>query len=400
MELTSIYIHVPFCIHRCGYCDFVTTAGMQAWIPAYVDALVAEIQSVCSAAPERLVVPTVYFGGGTPSLLTPIQLNRIMATIRNLTDLMPEAEITLEANPGTLSLNWLSAAYDSGINRLSLGMQSSRVDELRMLERIHTFDEVRQSVEWARQAGFDNLSLDLIFGLPNQNLEQWQGNLESAISLLPEHLSLYALTIEPGTPLEHQVKSGLLPMPADDLAADMYEMAMQVLEGAGYEAYEISNWAKHRHGKLLSSQHNLQYWRGLPYLGFGAGAHGYASGYRTANEPDLTKYIHNIKHNLPGVFPIGQSAVDITVIDTWTAIEEHMMVGLRLVEEGVHADAFTEQFKVSIEACFPRQIARLTREGLLEWYGAGAQRCLRLTRRGRLLGNRVFMEFIGNTPRI
>lgn len=388
----SIYLHIPFCLHRCGYCDFNTYAGLVDLIPAYLDALCAEITWCSRTVGKRLPVHTIFFGGGTPSLLSVDGVARILDTLTANFDIVSSAEITLEANPGTLSLSYLSELRQAGVNRLSLGMQSANPSELRLLERQHGFEDVIRSVCWARQAGFDNLNLDLIFGLPEQALESWQHSLELALGLHPEHLSLYALTIEHGTPFGRWVERGLLSMPDPDAVADMYEWASEQLENNGYAQYEISNWGK------LPCIHNLQYWRNLPYLGFGAGAHGFAAGKRTANVLSPFDYAQRLRTgsesplNEPE-FPATPATQELISIDRSTEMGETMMVGLRLVQEGVSAQVFAQRFGQELDQVYRNQIQQLVGLGLLEW--AGNERAiLRLSKRGRLLGNQVFMQFL------
>jgi len=409
---TSLYLHIPFCVHRCGYCDFNTYAGLEDLIPAYVQALRAEIawagETGCAAYGEKPAVHTVFFGGGTPSLLAAEALEAILAQIAASFNLLPQAEITLEANPGTLSLEYLRALRQTGANRLSLGVQSAHPGELRLLERQHDYPAVTHSVSWARQAGFNNLNLDLIFGLPEQPLENWQRTLELALGLGPEHFSLYALSLEHGTPFGRYAARGLLSSPDADIAADMYEYATERLARDNYTQYEISNWA---HAAVSSSpaadwrspalacQHNLQYWRNRPYLGLGAGAHGYAAGVRTVNVLSPAAYIERFTvRSRTGQmerseFPRTPATQSAQIIDREAEIGETMMMGLRLVREGVANETFYQRFGQDLEGIFGKQIEHLTGQGLLEWAG-GPQRILRLTQRGRLLGNRVFVEFI------
>jgi len=396
MQPYSVYLHIPFCHHRCGYCDFNTYAGLENLIPAYVEALCAEIAAISVTASDRLPVHTVFFGGGTPSLLPAPALAQIIRALENTFLLAPEVEITLEANPGTLSLSYLHDIYKLGINRLSLGVQSANPFELRLLERQHDYLDVIQAVTWARRAGFEDLNLDLIFGLPAQSLGTWQHTLELALGLEPEHFSLYALTLEHGTPLENWTARGLVVEPDPDLAADMYEWASERLSDAGYGQYEISNWAIRRSGELLSCRHNLQYWRGLPYLGLGAGAHGYAANRRTVNVLAPAAYIKRMqdKEHLDHLdFPRTPATQTITQVDRPAEIGEFMMMGLRLVDEGVSNKAFQERFGQSLDQLFHPQIERLQKSGLLEWAGPHGD-ALRLSQRGRLLGNQVFVEFI------
>ncbi len=393
MEAYSLYLHIPFCRHRCAYCDFNTYAGQENLIPRYVDALCREMQFVAKAAPGRIPLHTIFFGGGTPSLLSAAQVGQVLEQAAACFDLQPGAEITLEANPGTVTLEHLRGLRAAGANRLSYGVQSAHPDDLRLLERQHTYLDAVQAVEWSRKAGFDNLNLDLIFGVPFQTLERWQRSLELVLGLHPEHLSLYALTVEHGTPFQKWAGRGLVPMPDDDLAADMYNWASERLDDAGFQQYEISNWARTAtDGALLLSRHNLQYWLNHPYLGLGAGAHGYAGGTRTANVLGIRAYIERVESGQPREFPLGPALANATPVDARTAMQETMMVGLRLVQRGVSGAEFAARFGCGLEDAFGEPITRLVGQGLLEWH-AGS---LRLTPRGRLLGNRVFREFVGD----
>jgi oxygen-independent coproporphyrinogen-3 oxidase len=396
----SLYLHIPFCRHRCAYCDFNTYAGLEELIPAYVDALCREAQLLSASAGARLPVHTIFFGGGTPSLLSPGEIGHILQVLAELFYLSEGIEITLEANPGTLSIKYLRDLRLVGVNRLSLGMQSSRPEELRLLERQHVYSDVVNGVNWSRQAGINNLNLDLIFGLPYQGLILWQENLEQAIQLRPEHLSLYALTLEHGTPMAHWVARGLLAEPDPDLAAEMYEWAAERLAQGGYEQYEISNWANQDgSGALLACQHNLQYWRNQPYLGLGAGAHGFASGLRTANVLSPAAYIQRCQGgwglpvNSVPAFPVTPATVNTQAVDRAAEMGETMMMGLRLTQEGVSRETFLARFGHTLEEVFGREIEELIALGLLEWAGLRGE-ILRLTARGRLLGNQVFMRFI------
>ncbi|MFZ3078687.1 MAG: radical SAM family heme chaperone HemW [Bellilinea sp.] len=392
-ETTSLYFHIPFCHHRCSYCDFNTYAGLDGLIPDYMAALRREAAWAGQAAGACLRVHTIFLGGGTPSLIPAGELAALLETCRKYFDVLPDAEITLEANPGTVTLDSLSALRQAGFNRISLGMQSANAVDLMLLERQHDTVDVIRAVEWARRAGFDNLNLDLIYGLPAQPLERWQATLETAINLQPEHFSLYALSIEHGTPFRHWLERGLVSVPDDDLAADMFEWACDRLEAARYGHYEISNWGRNSADGILTCRHNLQYWRNLPYLGLGAGAHGYINGVRTANLRGVRVYIQNMNTGRSADFPAGAAVESALPIDRWTAMQEHLMVGLRLLDEGVSKRTFLQRFGVGLEAAFPQQIAHLQEVGLLEWAGNDLD-TLRLTRRGWLLGNQVFSEFV------
>ena len=395
MQAHSLYFHIPFCKRRCAYCDFNTYAGMERWIPAYLDALCREIELVANSSAERLPVHTVFFGGGTPSLLPIEGIERILEESAKHFIFQPDMEITLEANPGTLTPEYLRSLRGLGVNRLSLGMQSAHPQELKLLTRLHDYHDVIQSVSWARQAGFDNLSLDLIFGLPGQSLDRWQQSLDLAMGLAPEHISLYSLIVEEGTPMFSWSARGLVDLPDNDQAADMYELAMSVLEPAGYTHYEISNWAvKGPNGKLRSCRHNLQYWRGLPYLGFGAGAHGYAGGWRTADVNPIWEYIQRSMQGESQPFPRSPANAAAHAVERKDDMGEFMMVGLRLTDEGVSDRIFSQRYGIGLDEKYGKPVARLTKAGLIEWVGEDGDKILRLTRRGRLLGNQVFVEFI------
>ncbi len=384
----SLYFHIPFCAHRCAYCDFNTYAGQNSSIPEYVNALQNEIKAVGESAP-RLGVGTIFFGGGTPSLLAPDQYRDIFDSIRACFNIFPEAEISLEANPGTVSSEDLCELRAVGFNRISYGVQSANPGELRLLERIHNYSDVVDAVRWSRQAGFDNLNLDLIYGLPEQTLESWQRTVKLCLGLRPEHLSAYALTLEQGTPFGRWAAKGLLPIPDPDLAAEQYEWTMDYLASQGYRHYEISNWAL----PGRECQHNLQYWRNLAYLGLGAGAHGYAGGYRYSNVLRIKTYLERLSAPLSSfVFPLSPATVNQHRNTLREDLQETMLTGLRLTVEGISASGFQQRFGVDLKTVFEKEIQKLETVGLLEWVGE----TLRLTNRGRLLGNRVFLEFVGD----
>jgi oxygen-independent coproporphyrinogen III oxidase len=407
---TSIYIHIPFCKHRCAYCDFNTYAGQDDSIPAYVDALIREIEFVGPRA-ERMNIHTVFFGGGTPSLLSAPQFDSIMDALHKAFTFTADAEVTIEANPGTVSPEKLTAIRKAGINRISFGVQSTNTEELRMLEREHDFFTVIEAVFTARKAGFDNLNLDLIYGLPEQTLQTWQTTLQRIVELHPEHISAYALTLEHGTPFGRWSTKGLLPLPDPDLAADMYEYAEEFLAAHGYVHYEISNWARKIEGQKsnldprpstfdlypgYACKHNLQYWRSLPYLAFGAGAHGYAHGYRYSNALRIKTYIDRLM-NAPTSnidFPLSPSSVNQHKQTLKDDMSEYMLNNLRLVHAGVAESDFRLRFgRVPIDV-YRNEINELIHSGLLEKKTSENSDVFRLTKRGRLLGNQVFMRFV------
>ena len=389
-DLLSLYIHIPFCQRKCAYCDFNSYAGLESLFVPYVRVLAEEIATT-SQRLHRPTVKTIYLGGGTPTLLPPDLLGDILAACRRAFAVRPDAEITCEANPGTVDRQRFAELRRLGVNRLSLGVQSFDDGELRLLGRIHTVEEVEAAFRAARAAGFTNVNFDLIFGLPGQRLETWRRTLDRALALAPEHLSLYALSVEEGTLLARWVAKGRVPPPDDDLAADLYLLACDLLADAGYVHYEISNWARgdvEEPGGMgasptLSCRHNLTYWRNEPYLGFGAGAHSSLDGRRWWNVCSPAEYIERLKK---GQSPIAGSEE----IDEPLAMGETMMLGLRLVQEGVPFAAFEHRFGRSLLDVYGEEVATLEQAGLLE--------CLpdrvRLTRRGWLLGNQVFQQFL------
>jgi oxygen-independent coproporphyrinogen-3 oxidase len=393
----SLYFHIPFCTHRCAYCDFNTYASQEMLIPAYVDALCKEVEVVGKqlqgAGDGANEVHTIFFGGGTPSLLSPKQFASIFQAIRSNFKLTDDVEITIEANPGTVSHEDLLELHRIDINRISYGVQSANTEELRMLERIHTFFDVIEAVTNSRRAGFENLNLDLIYGLPEQTLQTWQTTVQRILDLHPEHISAYALTLEHGTPFGRWSSKGILPLPDPDLAAEMYEWLSETLEAHGYLQYEISNWAKPAH----ECRHNLQYWRGLPYLAFGAGAHGYANGYRYSNVLRIKTYIERLSNPSTLIpFPLSPATVNHHKQTHNDDMSEFMMTGLRLTREGVREEEFQMRFGQSIPDVFGKEVDELLKLGLIEnLVGTGGRpSTYRITQRGRLLGNQVFMRFV------
>jgi oxygen-independent coproporphyrinogen-3 oxidase len=393
----AVYFHIPFCVQRCRYCDFFSSAGMRKFIPPYVAALAREARFAGWAGDKPQAV-SVYFGGGTPSLLTPVHVERILDAVRQSFAMLEEVEITLELNPGTVDRVKLKGYRAAGVNRLSLGMQSADAAELHMLGRVHTDAETNQAYGDARRAGFANISLDLIFGLPGQTQTVWRKSLDRALNMAPEHISLYALTIERGTELARQVRRGALPAPEEDVSAEMYELAEEQLTLAGYRHYEISNWAKNgprrEAGRFpkYASRHNLQYWLNLPYLGLGAGAHGCAGGRRYANIRSVEKYIARMRSGRSLRFPLTAAATQSHIRSREEEMRETMWLGLRLTEAGVDRAEYRERFGEDFYHRFRKEIEESISDGLLEWTGNGGS--LRLTKRGRLLGNRVFSKFV------
>ena len=382
LQTVSLYLHIPFCHTRCYYCDFNTYAGILPLREPYVRALLAEIALAGERARHDNGSPrrarTIFFGGGTPSLLTVTQIKRLLHACRAAFALDEDAEITLEANPGTLTSEQLVGLRAAGINRLSLGSQSFDAQLLKTLGRIHTPAEITQALSHARAAGFTSINLDFMFGLPGQSMRQWQETLAQALILRPEHLSLYSLIIEEGTPFFNWTQEGRIVPGDEDLCADMYEYADELLQTAGYVNYEISNWALPGH----QSRHNLTYWRNLPYIGMGAGAHSFFAGKRFSNERDPQQYINTLKkQQLP--------VVESETIEAMQEMSETAFLALRTAS-GLHLPTFEERFATPF-ACFVGNRLRIVEEaGLLEQ----EEGWLRLSKRGRLLGNEVFLRLL------
>ncbi len=404
----GLYLHIPWCVTRCIYCDFNTYIDGGADLKSrYHAALRREIREA-GAALGRPAVSTVFFGGGTPTTVPPEELVELVETIKAAFALDPAAEITVEGNPGDASTAALAVLRQGGVNRLSLGVQSFNNDELAFLSRRHDAAAAGRAVEQARAAGFENLNLDLIFNLPRQELVAWQANLRAALALRPEHFSLYSLIVEPGTPLQRLVDGGQVPRPDDDLAADMYAAALDTLGQAGYSHYEISNWAIGRgeaawQTPALAAAHNLIYWRSRPYLGLGAGAFGTVhldtagplggpGTWRWMNVKRPQSYVQRVEAGA-GLGP-ARDGKSLELIDRDAAMAEFMLLGLRLVREGVAAAEFEARFGLALPDHFGQAVAYGLERGLTEWIDSPAGPRLRLTRSGRFLANGVMMQFL------
>ncbi len=382
----SLYLHIPFCGTKCTYCAFNTYTNLEALVEPFTFALAREIDIVGQSQPGQ-PVHTIFFGGGTPSLLSPEQVARLLSAVRRAFVLLPDAEISLEANPNDITRDYLTALRSLGVNRLSIGMQSAIESELQLFARRHDNDAVVRAVSAARSADFDNLNLDLIYGVPHQTLANWETTLRQALALKPEHLSLYALGLEDGTPMKAWVERGRLPAPDDDLAADMYELATDVLANAGYEQYEISNWSL----PGRACRHNLQYWYNQPYAGVGPGAHGFAGGVRYATVLSPRKYIDVLNDaEVSYPFPYTPATEQAEVVERDTEIAETLIMTLRLIREGVRRDDFKTRFGSDLLDLHGDTIERFSRTGLLH---VDDER-VRLTQQGRLLSNLVFRELV------
>jgi oxygen-independent coproporphyrinogen-3 oxidase len=390
----GLYLHVPFCQTKCPYCDFNTYSGIEDQISGYVVSLQDELRgwgNLLSQPP----VKTIFLGGGTPSYLPTSDLEDVQKTIRSSFKVSSTAEITMECNPGDVTsekaANWLA----SGVNRISMGVQSFDDGLLSLLGRRHTALEAKQAFRTLREAGFRNQSIDLIYGLPYQSTDQWSHTLDEAIGLDPDHISLYSLQIEKGTPLAVDVAIGKTPIPDDDLAADMYEEAQRRLAENGFTQYEISNWSKPK----LESQHNLLYWLNEPYLGVGPGAHSWIAGQRFANLKSPRRYVTVVGKNYEKVGPDPVASMrspagpveDVDITTPAIDVAETMMMGMRL-NQGVTHKRFEKRFGIGVNIVFPDEVKRLLNLGLVKV----TDDALMLSERGRLLGNEVFAEFIGD----
>jgi oxygen-independent coproporphyrinogen-3 oxidase len=382
LETAALYLHIPFCHTRCYYCDFNTYAGILPMREPYVRALLTEIELAGEMArlpdgsPRRS--RTIFFGGGTPSLLSVEQISRLLDACRSAFAVDEDAEITLEANPGTLTQEQLEGLRRAGINRLSMGAQSYDAHLLKTLGRIHTPEEITQAVHYARAAGFTSINLDFMFGLPGQTMQHWRDTLEQALELHPEHFSLYSLIVEEGTPFYKWVEEKRIVPGDEDLCADMYEYADEHLRVAGYQNYEISNWALPGH----QSKHNLTYWQNLPYIGMGAGAYSFFDGKRFSNEREPREYIKQLKAR---TLPIVESET----VSLEQAMAETSFLALRTAQ-GLHLPTFEQRFSLPFARFVGDRLQLVEEAGLLEHENGW----LRLSKKGRLLGNEVFLRLL------
>jgi oxygen-independent coproporphyrinogen-3 oxidase len=397
----GIYIHIPFCERKCTYCNFNTTDFFEDLAARYVDAVGREIKSwgerlsdnadVKANGYDRLAVDTIYFGGGTPSIVEAEYVASLIESCRASFDVAPDAEITIEINPATISRKKIEGWLAGGINRASVGVQSFIDRELVALSRTHAANDARRTIESLREAGLINISLDLIAGLPEQTLDDWAFNLGEALKLHPEHMSLYLLEVKEGTQLFAQLKRGQRPLPDDDLAAQMYRMICDAAREARYEHYEISNFAlmpqnvsarEELTASPLRAKHNMKYWTGAPFYGMGCGAHSYDTSARWVNTLKTENYIASVVSK-------GQAIAERHELTNEDRAAEALFMGLRL-KEGVSLDEFRAEYGVDVLARFGDELPRLEDAGLIE---IGGER-LMLTDAGRLLSNEVFVSFV------
>lgn len=377
----ELYIHIPYCRQKCRYCDFASYAGRESTMARYVDALLAEAAHMACYAHGK-PVETVFIGGGTPSLLPPELLRRLLNGLRQQYLLPHGIEFTSEANPGTLTREWLDAAIEGGVNRISMGMQASQESLLRTLGRIHTFEQVKESVELVRAAGISNISLDLMFGLPGQTVEMWRETLQTALSLEPEHISAYGLIPEESTPLTRDLDAGRLTLPHEEEERRMYDDAIHLLAKHGFQQYEISNFARPGH----ACRHNIGYWRQVPYIGLGASAASMllsdAGCIRTSNPSSIENYIHMIDTTQWDLREETRISRDDMRFET-------LMLGLRMTQ-GVSEAEFENMHEVTLEAYRGKKLRSLEYQGLLVhesgWW--------RLTRKGMDVQNSILVDLM------
>ncbi|MGI8812931.1 MAG: radical SAM family heme chaperone HemW [Pyrinomonadaceae bacterium] len=373
----GVYLHIPFCKSRCSYCDFATDVYRTSEaVERYVSALSKEIATF--ATQVRTTddkVDAIYFGGGTPSLLNPDQVSRILDAVGTCFDVIPAAEITMEMNPATVTAETLAVYKILGVNRASFGVQTFNDRDLKLLARGHNSDDARHTFQMLRDAGYQNISFDLIIGLPDQSLGDWDRNLDEAWKMDPEHLSLYLLEIHEGTPLAEQIRSERRPLPDEELGAHMYELMLEKIKATDFEQYEISNFSK----PGFESRHNTKYWRLEPVYGFGVSAHSFNGRERYANDRDTSAYVNKIEND-------GTAEV---MRETTDAALEFIFLGLRL-NRGIDLAEYGERFDIDLMDRHSTEIYRLEEAGLINLSG----RRMSLTEKGMLFSTEVFAAFV------
>ena len=388
MKDIGIYVHIPFCKHKCYYCDFISYANKESLVERYINVLIREITDVATGnrldyengIDELFNVNTIYIGGGTPSFIESKYIVNIISTIKEYFKINENAEITLEVNPGTVNENKLKDYFNAGVNRLSIGLQATNDSLLKEIGRIHTYEEFLNTYKLARKIGFKNINADLMIGLPKQTIEDVEKAVNDLIKLGLEHISVYSLILEEGTVLEEQIRSGKLKLPEDEEEREMYWKVKSILEANGYIHYEISNFAK----KGYESQHNLDCWRQKEYVGFGVAAHSYTNAVRYSNIENLEEYIENYENDkLEDNFVFNEKQTHNM------KVKEYMMLGLRKLK-GVSIQEFKEKFAANPIYVFKNELEKLVNEDLLEIDGD----YIRLTKRGLDLANLVWEEFV------
>lgn len=377
MESIALYIHVPFCERKCNYCDFSSYSGKNHLIDEYIEALKKEIILYKNTL-NNYKVNTVFFGGGTPSILTGKQINEIMNLLVKYFNIDDKAEISMEANPGTLSYDKLKAYYESGVNRLSIGLQACQKELLKTLGRIHSFEDYTKNLEDARKVGFLNINTDLMFSLPGQSFKDWEKTLEQIVSLDIPHISAYGLIVEEETPFYNWVENKKIILPDEEIELKMYHHTINYLKEKGYEHYEISNFAKPE----FQCKHNLIYWHNKPYIGLGSGAHSYFNKKRFSNVKGIEEYINLLSQNKA---PLD----DEIILSTKDEISETMFLGLRTTK-GVSVEDFIQRFNTSPFEVYNEEFNKLRKQGLLCW----DEKYIKLTSKGIDISNVVFQEML------
>ncbi|USB34426.1 radical SAM family heme chaperone HemW [Paenibacillus sp. YPG26] len=376
----AIYIHIPFCTNKCFYCDFNSYVLKDQPVMEYLKALDHEMELTVQQTPPG-VINTIFVGGGTPTVLTPHEMEFFLSSVRrHFPNWAEDIEFTMEANPGTTDLEKLAVMKDGGVNRVSFGVQAFQNELLGRIGRIHNTDDVYRSLENAHKAGISNMSIDLMFGLPNQTVEMLDQSITKALALGLPHYSIYSLKVEENTLFHTMYQKNELPLPDEEDELQMYLLLMSRMKEAGYKQYEISNFAKPGY----ESKHNMTYWRNEDYYGLGAGAHGYVGGQRHINIKGVNPYNEAASAGLP--------RLDQFKVTTEEAMEDFVMVGLRVLD-GIQSQLFLEQFGVSIEEKFKAPLDKMLQAGLLE--PKTAAEGYKLSEKGILFGNEVFAEFIG-----
>ena len=366
----ELYVHIPFCVRKCQYCDFLSGPSDEETKDRYIEALLKEIRA--AEHTEDYEIVSVFIGGGTPSALKAEAIASIMRTLQEQFFFCEDAEVTIEANPGTVDLEKLTIYRNVGINRLSLGLQSTDAEELKLLGRIHSYEEFLKSYEWAREAGFSNINIDLMFAIPGQTGEAWRQHLYQVAELNPEHISAYSLIIEEGTPFAEQN----LDLPDEDTEYQMYEDTAEILERYGYRQYEISNYAKQGY----MCRHNAGYWQRREYLGFGLGASSLYGGMRFSNTRRMQEYLKESRNP-------DQIRKDVTVLSRNERIEEFMFLGFRMTE-GISEKKFEENFDVRLMDVYGDILQKYEETGFVE------QTKWRLTRKGIHVSNHILADFL------
>lgn len=368
----ELYVHIPFCVRKCQYCDFLSGPSDEETKDRYIEALLKEIRA--AEHTEDYEIVSVFIGGGTPSALKAEAIASIMSTLQEQFFFCEDAEVTIEANPGTVDLEKLTIYRNVGINRLSLGLQSTDAEELKLLGRIHSYEEFLKSYEWAREAGFSNINIDLMFAIPGQTGEAWRQHLYQVAELNPEHISAYSLIIEEGTPFAEQN----LDLPDEDTEYQMYEDTAEILERYGYRQYEISNYAKQGY----MCRHNAGYWQRREYLGFGLGASSLYRGMRFSNTRRMQEYLKESRNP-------DQICKDVTVLSRNERIEEFMFLGLRMTE-GISEKKFEENFDVRLMDVYGDILQKYEETGFMEHI----ETKWRLTRKGIHVSNHILADFL------